>query len=1599
MKPAKTSSVNLVSSAADLSTQTLSHTQSRLPRRYKQGGATFTANRHGVFERAVKKHIIVRRPTDISQPGKFYIIRCDQHDTSFDDNPLQSALKHLRAKHGLTDAHHDTVIEHLGVEVIGCGDQDLEQNNAIAIKAFNDGTNALGKDSIRARDDSISSQPLTSDDDETKRPTARRMHSRKPKRSYRPRHQPSHQDTPLELIPGNVYVIWWFETKQWFAGLLIPPQNLESVGIYDSFEDMEIFKTIPSCYQYDSSSKSLSWANGYEEGGPRSSERYYPFIFFEGFQFPDSCHKAWVKLDEIQNWEEEKASIIEHSDQVIEFLRGQKEKEEQEIKRLGNDDEISDFIDGGESSQRSGHRNFDSNHHQDSDNDEIEHYSPLEESSENKQPTPEPSIATPDTINEQDAVMRREELANTVTFDHGHENWPHDRLEESELAAADVHHNDSDHHYAPGSMKPPATVVLLPGITVQQEEVPKDPDIDPDQATQVHDSTIQDFDEMDVITNENISEPGKLESNDLFEDVLEERPVATPSEESLHNASDNVEHDILMTTPCEEVSADEKSSQGDREVLTEAPESPIEDTPPVDTPRTDPEHLSDAEDGDTSQQSELTPQSNTDLPTESFSRQSSKESSLPRYNPNGKPQSTHETGQDRWTNEDIRRIISGASPEIDKAKDDFLATNRPPQPVLTQTPVVVQRTDLVQASEQDVDMDTLLEEAESLELHMSHSEPTSQQKTTDDQLSPTSDDDRLAHDTFNALISEDNQTSASENLPYTIPSHKDIYPLRPSLAGMRTERSVSSVPTSEGRSQLSPYDSMGEPASIYSRPVSKGSDMQPASYAETGTPASAFSQLSMTGHPAPDPSYDRIDRNVPVPTDIFTRNGHASHPVPTDTRMDHRVSTSVHPNSEHDPEMSLSGSVEQKTATDSPPSTRGSQLGPEVAGTVIQEMPAESNHEPRPLLQSPSVQIPLHGADTDQSSQINRSNGAQHTTSSLSASQVQTSHPACMRPESQVAVSPQLPTAAPSQSLGEPQSPRVHPTAMPPIVGMKSPQSIMPSVRQQESTVTPYYGTSTGDPQPRPSALPFSGPSLPPSPHPSASAPDALGLWRQTDVLTGESDNDTRSPNPRTYSGPDFSPIQLGSEGASMAFNSMAIGNNNASEAQIRSPGQHGLQSPRVSFTSQGTPLSQAMPSPKLANTNISRSSSLSQGYTVPPPQPLPSPRQFMGEAPGSATTTQQFHVADSQQQSTPEYTRPQTATYGQYRSHTAASPLYTATSLPPPSTLAQGPASLQVSASPRLQAMEISRPSSAARGGRPPTSPRQYAMRISRPNSIVPAPVKVLASPRVAAMNLSQQGSIVHGQHPPVGSSPQLSTGDTPRPSPVYGQSALSMMPSPRQNSFYESQPVSPAHGRAHQPPVGPSPHLGAAQLSRPHSSGHGWSGPQAMPTPRHSFTTTSRNGSVVSLPAAVTSPHLSGVRRDQYKRTLSDPGLADATATLQTVLYLPSNVKVVIMFLLHQYIRTITHPFKDLSIQWVILEDIHKQLASHTLTETVPKPRMQQPSSALRPASLASYVPPNVAEALIERSGRPGDDLQPGDFLNYQNIGNVLVRSPWVR
>ncbi|KAF5000522.1 hypothetical protein FGRMN_1689 [Fusarium graminum] len=409
----------------------------------KTRGATFTANRFGVYEthkrkrqdtiqssqkrprlestrksihydavyqngRAVKKHIIVRAPGDISRPGRYYIIRCDQHDTIFEDNPVQAAMAHVWAEHKSVEASYDSVIDFLGCEVIGCDDEKLEENNSAARTAFERGDEQPAGDNIRVRS-LPSPEPQQVKKSNVQSSRDGRIKSRRTTRSKRHSGQRSGSSKVLDLVPGNVYIIYWTESKQWFAGVLLPLQDLEFIGIYDSIEKTGLLNNLPDCYQYDTSSMSFSWAKDYEDGGPRSLERHFAFVFFEGVKFPQESHVAWIPLDDIQEWDEQKAQMIEHSQQALDYLKNCKANK---LRELTSNDEIRDSADDSED-----------------DPSLMRPQSPWQESTE-KLPTQSNGPVTPETAEEPGSIEQKEVEDETSEAEEIHPEQ--DSLEEND---------------------------------------------------------------------------------------------------------------------------------------------------------------------------------------------------------------------------------------------------------------------------------------------------------------------------------------------------------------------------------------------------------------------------------------------------------------------------------------------------------------------------------------------------------------------------------------------------------------------------------------------------------------------------------------------------------------------------------------------------------------------------------------------------------------------------------------------------------------------------------------------------------------------------------------------------------------------------------------------------------------------------------------------------------------------------------------------------------------------------------------------------------------------------------------------------------------
>ncbi|SCV49842.1 uncharacterized protein FFFS_09217 [Fusarium fujikuroi] len=511
----------------------------RRPRmRVKRGGAVLTPDRNGVFEsntrkrkrgrssaishkrpriqgnrnsihfnavyqnrRAAKKHTIIRVPEDEDpvRPAKFYILRCEHHDIDFNDNPLQAGLAHLSEAHQHENPSFETVVQHFGYELIGCDDEKLIQNNKVAKESFQ----------------------------------------------------------------KDVYIIYWSSSKQWYCGLHIPLQDPESVGIDESLEALGLLNNIPPCYEYDSSSKSFSWAEGYEDGGEDASEQQFPFMFFEGLDFPDLCHVAWIPLDEIQPLDEEKALVIEHSDQAFEYIK--RREAAQQPKRLGPNDEIPDSAD-------------------DNSTSDLAPRSPVAESSTDFQPAQNAGTVTPNTALEADAADEAKIADVTGLTEETLKDTKGPPEEEQNIQPE------------------PETQKNIEAAPVEEREIL----VEPEEAQSTHmeteeaqDTGLESEEEQDILTEpeekdtqmeveeaqETGPEPEKVAESPVQPVIVEDEDITMSSEESSTESTaqrpTEDSEDVVMETPedatPEPLQQNDSQSYGaDQEIVFETQEDPAE---------------------------------------------------------------------------------------------------------------------------------------------------------------------------------------------------------------------------------------------------------------------------------------------------------------------------------------------------------------------------------------------------------------------------------------------------------------------------------------------------------------------------------------------------------------------------------------------------------------------------------------------------------------------------------------------------------------------------------------------------------------------------------------------------------------------------------------------------------------------------------------------------------------------------------------------------------------------------------------------------------------------------------------------------------------
>ncbi|CAG9946429.1 unnamed protein product [Clonostachys rosea f. rosea IK726] len=136
---------------------------------------------------------------------------------------------------------------------------------------------------------------------------------RSAKRPRRSRRQPaSRKRTPTvpvvrakkqavaDPLVGELYLVFWPGAK-WYAGLVLPFENLSRFGLHVDFEMAGLLETRPACFRYDGENKKfLGWAEGYEDGGPMVSQRMYPVFYFDDEDDINACTYGWVSATDLK---------------------------------------------------------------------------------------------------------------------------------------------------------------------------------------------------------------------------------------------------------------------------------------------------------------------------------------------------------------------------------------------------------------------------------------------------------------------------------------------------------------------------------------------------------------------------------------------------------------------------------------------------------------------------------------------------------------------------------------------------------------------------------------------------------------------------------------------------------------------------------------------------------------------------------------------------------------------------------------------------------------------------------------------------------------------------------------------------------------------------------------------------------------------------------------------------------------------------------------------------------------------------------------------------------------------------------------------------
>ncbi|KPM43285.1 hypothetical protein AK830_g3269 [Neonectria ditissima] len=291
---------------------------------------------------------------------EWYIIKCDEHGLTFEDNPMHAAAKHLSgAEHNHMTKEHYLAIRHLGVKVLNCSEELAEQNNEVTLEALRRGY-----------------KPVTSTA-EAKRLKRHTVHDLLPVQSELEEEFYCEKEETVTIsrddrmarkefegitnpTAGDIYRGVHYSSNFWYAVLVLPGVATDKdvdIGVSATIQDLGLTESLPPCCDFDVKTGVLTWKKDYEDGGPSINQRQFPVMYFDGVEFPSKHSVGWVKAKDLRTVDVRGSSfqLVTNFKLVLKFLnnRAAKRAEAELCESLGSTNKTTttpmdtEMIDGG----------------------------------------------------------------------------------------------------------------------------------------------------------------------------------------------------------------------------------------------------------------------------------------------------------------------------------------------------------------------------------------------------------------------------------------------------------------------------------------------------------------------------------------------------------------------------------------------------------------------------------------------------------------------------------------------------------------------------------------------------------------------------------------------------------------------------------------------------------------------------------------------------------------------------------------------------------------------------------------------------------------------------------------------------------------------------------------------------------------------------------------------------------------------------------------------------------------------------------------------------------------------------------------------------